>query len=77
VNIAKSLTAKEAAAYVGCRTMATFHAWVRKGILPPAIPGTHSYSREAIDESLRCRAGLQSAVEALDPYEAWARRRNR
>jgi hypothetical protein len=70
---ARTLPAREACTHAGCRTMATFHAWVRKGILPGPIPGTHNYSRDAIDEALDRRAGAPTVREET-AYGAWKRR---
>jgi len=70
----KTLTAREACAYAGCGSMATFHAWVRKGTLPGPLPGTHSYSKDAIDEFIRLRAGLKGNVAEVDSYQAWKQR---
>lgn len=66
----RTLSAREARAHAGCRTMATFHAWVRKGVLPGPIPGTHSYSKEAIDAALDRLSGVRRTI-GDDPYEAW------
>jgi len=48
-----------------------FDAWVRKGIVPPPIPGTHRWSKEALRAAL---AGKPDAVVVeLDPFEQWLR----
>ena len=53
-----------------CRlTPSGFDAWVRKGIVPPAIDGTRRWSRDAIQDAINGRSiGVDAA---LDPYEKW------
>lgn len=59
---------KEAARLCGL-SPAGFDVWVRKGIVPPAIAGTHRWSRAALERAL---GGMPGAVEVeLDPYEQW------
>jgi hypothetical protein len=53
-----------------CRlTPSGFDAWVRKGIVPPALHGTRRWSRDAIRDAIN---GKVAAVDVgLDPYEKW------
>lgn len=54
----RGLTREQAAEYVGCESTGAFDAWVRKGIVPGPIPGTHRWDRKAIDRALDRRSGL-------------------
>jgi predicted DNA-binding transcriptional regulator AlpA len=49
----------------------TFDAWVRKGILPPPMPGTRRWSRAAIERHLAGDGGALSPSEAPSPFEQW------
>ncbi len=62
-----TLTRQQAAALCGL-TPAGFDVWVRKGIVPPAIPGTRRWSRAAVERALG--AGLDEGTE-LDPFQQW------
>lgn len=68
--IARGLTIEEAATYAGCRTVSAFRAWVRKGIMPAPIPGTHRYDRKAIDFALDRISGLSATMEQ-SAYGVW------
>lgn len=58
-----------------CRlTPSGFDAWVRKGIVPPALPGTRRWSRDAIRDAVN--GGRHVDVE-LDPFEQWEAERAR
>lgn len=72
--IARTMPARDACRYAGCPTMATFYVWVKKGILPGPIPGTHSYSRDALDAALDRLSGVKRAVAVSDPYSEWKQR---
>lgn len=63
-----TLTRTQAAKLCGL-SPSGFDVWVRKGIVPPPIPGTHRWSKEAIRAAL---AGMPGANE-LDPFEQWLR----
>ncbi|AWN51113.1 hypothetical protein DK412_04830 [Methylobacterium sp. 17Sr1-1] len=54
----------------GCETVEVFDDWVRRGILPVAMPGTHRWDRMAIDRALDRHSGLVEA--AGQPFEEWA-----
>jgi hypothetical protein len=71
-----------------CRiSIQTFDVWVRKGILPHAIPGTRRWSRVSIEQALAGGAvsaevaissagGAVSAEVAISsPFEQWKRAR--
>jgi hypothetical protein len=67
----RGLSRGEAAAYAGCESLSTFHDWVRRGILPRPIPGTHTWDRKAIDNALDRASGLVRTVTTPDdPTEA-------
>jgi hypothetical protein len=68
----RGLSKAEAAAYCGCTTLEAFDDWVRKGIIPPAISGTHRWDRKAIDVWLDRASGLTiTPSEHLTPYQRW------
>jgi putative tryptophan/tyrosine transport system substrate-binding protein len=48
----RDLSLEEATIYAGCKTEAAFKHWVRKGVTPKPIPGTHRFDRRAIDAVL-------------------------
>lgn len=65
------LTKKEAAEY--CRvSISTFENWVREGLLPPSIPGTHRWDIKAIDLSLDRQSGIEpkSKPSAIEEWKA-------
>lgn len=70
------LSREGAAAYAGCDSLSTFSDWVRRGILPGPIPGTHRWDRKAIDIALDQASGLQPTI-ATDPLAEWQARRAR
>ena len=70
-NGPRGLTVVQAAAYAGCKTVAAFRAWVRKGIMPGPLPGTHRYDRKAIDVALDRLSGLSATLTEVSEYEAW------
>lgn len=70
------MTRKQAAAYCGCESIAAFDAWVRKGIVPGPIEGTHRWDRKAVDAALDRRSGLAPTLAPSsvdDEYEAYKR----
>ena len=71
----RGLTVEAAATYVGCRTVSAFRDWVRKGIMPGPLPGTHRYDRYAIDSALDRLSGLAPTIAGGSEYEAWKHRR--
>jgi hypothetical protein len=52
------LSREAAAAYCGCDSLSTFDDWVRRGIIPRPLPGTHRWDRRAIDTALDKAGGL-------------------
>lgn len=66
----RCLSREDAAAYAGCESLSTFSDWVRRGILPGPIPGTHRWDRKAIDAALDRLSGLADD-KPLDDYERW------
>jgi hypothetical protein len=54
--------------------MATFSDWVRRGIAPGPIPGTHIWDRKAIDAALDRASGLAPTQEESN-YAAWKKNR--
>jgi hypothetical protein len=68
----RGLTKEQAAAYAGCDTSSAFDSWVRRGILPKPIPGTHRWDRKAIDAALDRASGLAApSNDDLTPYQRW------
>jgi hypothetical protein len=70
----RGLTLEDATAYAGCRTVSAFKDWVRRGIMPGPIPGTHRYDRKAIDSALDRMSGLTPTVSEQSSYGAWKQR---
>ena len=58
-DVPRGLSRKDAAAYSGCDTLSAFNDWIRRGILPGPIPGTHRWDRKAIDWALDKASGLE------------------
>jgi hypothetical protein len=71
---ARCLNRHQAAAYCGCDSLSTFADWVRRGIVPGPIPGTHRWDRRAIDAALDRASGISITIE--DEFDAWKARRN-
>ena len=65
------LKREEAAAYCGVG-VATFSAWVRRGIIPGPVSATHRWDRKAIDGALDALGRLDDKYEqnALDQWKA-------
>jgi hypothetical protein len=72
----RGMTKKTAAAYCGCGSLAAFDDWVRRGILPGPIPGTHRWDRKAIDLKLDLASGLQSGTASASALEEWRAKKN-
>lgn len=69
-NIApQCLTRTQAAEYCGCETAEAFDGWVRRGIVPGPISGTHRWDRRAIDRALDRRSGL--IFDATTSIDEW------
>jgi hypothetical protein len=71
----RGMTKAEAAAYCGCASLAAFDDWVRRGIVPGPIPGTHRWDRKAIDMKLDLASGLQPTI-ATTALEEWRAKKN-
>lgn len=56
----RGLSKEQAAEYCGCESLPAFDTWVKRGIVPRAIPGTNRWDRKAIDRALDRRSGLVS-----------------
>ena len=73
----RGMSREQAAAYAGCETLSAFNDWIRRGIMPGPIPGTHKWDRKAIDAALDQLSGLQPKIAAqLSPYDAWKASQN-
>jgi hypothetical protein len=72
----RGMTKKTAAAYCGCGSLAAFDDWVRRGILPGSIPGTHRWDRKAIDLKLDLASDLQSRTAPASALEEWRAKKN-
>jgi hypothetical protein len=51
--------------------LSTFSLWIARGVMPPAVPGTRRWDKEAIADKLDVLRGVTAEVE--DPYEKWTR----
>jgi hypothetical protein len=65
------LSREAAAAYCGCDSLSTFDDWVRRGIIPRPLPGTHRWDRRAIDTALDKAGGLVNDSKNESEYGAW------
>jgi hypothetical protein len=73
----RGMSRETAAAYAGCETLSAFNDWIRRGIMPGPIPGTHKWDRKAIDAALDRLSGLQPTMQPqLSPYDAWKASQN-
>lgn len=72
----RGMTKKAAAAYCGCASLAAFDDWVRRGILPGPIPGTHRWDRKAIDLKLDLASGIESRRAPATALEEWRAKKN-
>jgi hypothetical protein len=61
----------DAATHCGCATLGAFDTWVRKGIVPPAMPGTTRWDLKAIDLALDRVSNLITPSDHLTPYQRW------
>jgi len=66
----RGLSKDAAAEYAGCSSISAFNDWVRRGIMPGPIPGTHKWDRKAIDAALDQLSGLQPTI-APSPFDQW------
>lgn len=73
----RGMSKGQAAAYAGCETLSAFNNWIRRGIMPRPIPGTHKWDRKAIDAALDRLSGIQPKIESkVSPYDAWKASQN-
>jgi hypothetical protein len=71
----RGLTREQAAEYAGCQTLACFDDRIRKGLLPPASKGTHTWDRKLIDSYLDRASGLAPTTQPTALAE-WREKRN-
>ena len=71
----RGISRQAAASYCGC-SLRSFDDWVRKGILPGPITGTHRWDRWAIDAFLDRRSGLVEHNADDSALDQWERSRN-
>lgn len=67
----RGLTKQEAADYCGCESLAGLDDWIRRGIVPGPIPGTHKWDRKAIDAALDRASGLAATLAPVSSLEEW------
>ena len=68
----RGMSKEQAAAYAGCETLSAFNDWIRRGLMPGPIRGTHTWDRKAIDAALDRLSGLQPTIAPqLSPYDKW------
>ena len=73
----RGMSKEQAAAYAGCETLSTFNGWIRRGIMPGPIPGTHKWDRKAIDAALDRMSGLDFTFRPQrSPYDKWKASQN-
>jgi hypothetical protein len=73
----RGMSKEQAAAYAGCETLSAFNDWIRRGIMPRPIPGTHKWDRKAIDAALDRMSGLDSTIQPQQlPYDFWKASQN-
>ncbi|GAA0029103.1 hypothetical protein BROWWM01_32350 [Bradyrhizobium ottawaense] len=73
--LARGLSKEAAAEYCGCASLAAFDVWIRKGIVPGAIPGTNRWDRKAIDLALDRASNIEAAVPAGNLLAEWKAKR--
>jgi hypothetical protein len=72
--IPRLLTRKQAMAYLALSGGA-FNAWIRQGLIPGPLAGTHRWDRLAIDTALDRASGLNSATN-MSPLDQWRLKRD-
>jgi hypothetical protein len=70
----RGLSKPAAAAYCGCECLSTFDDWIKRGIIPGPIPGTHRWDRKAIDLALDKASGIEPIGSSA--FDAWKTRRD-
>lgn len=69
MNLTRGMSKQEAAEYCGCKTLAAYDDWRRKGIVPGPIPGTNNYDRKLIDIWLDKASQIAQPSNELSPYQ--------
>jgi hypothetical protein len=69
--LARGLTKEAAAEYCGCASLAAFDVWIRKGIVPGAIPGTNRRDRKAIDLALDKASNIETTAPSGSLLAEW------
>lgn len=65
----RGLTREQAAAYCGCETLESFGNWVRRGLVPGPMKGTHRWDRKALDAALDRLSGFRDEKDLS--FEEW------
>jgi hypothetical protein len=71
----RGMTKEDAAVYCGCATTAAFDVWIRKGIVPGAMPGTNRWDRKAIDLALDKVSNIEVPVSPGSLLDQWKARK--
>jgi hypothetical protein len=72
----RGLTREQTMQYVGCTTLSAFKDWLRRGILPGPMPGTHRWDRKAIDAKLDQLSNIeQKSTEQTSQLNQWLEKR--
>jgi hypothetical protein len=66
----RGLSKEQAAAYCGCESVDAFSDWVRRGLVPGPMKGTHRWDRKALDRALDRLSGLTDDTSLS--FEQWA-----
>ncbi|QPC43511.1 hypothetical protein HW532_12875 [Kaustia mangrovi] len=69
-NLPLTLTRQQAAALCGLKPSG-FSEWVRRGVVPKPIPGTHRWSRIALERALSGDTAGPASNDNLSPFEQW------
>ena len=73
----RGLTKREAADYVGCKSLSSFNNWRDRGIVPGPIPGTRRWDSRALDAALDRLSGLSAVGESpVSAYDQWKAAQN-
>jgi hypothetical protein len=68
------LTRSQAASYLAL-TVNAFDDWVRRGLIPGALPGTRRWDRHGIDAAIDRASGLQLTADTT-PLDQWRNTRD-
>lgn len=71
----RGLSKADAASYCGCDSLSAFDDWIRRGIVPGPIPGTHKWDRKAIDRALDKLSGIVPQSDTAAAYDEWKAKR--